>query len=166
MEPKEFAEVMRWLIAEKIDGLTSPTPVVFGGTPLDFPAWSFRTGQVLAVAAIDLDRNDLRLTFGLATNIPYVPEVSHYLNEWNRKELVFGRTYLVGNDQSGLGSALAQEIIPGESVSWEFPASIQNLQRVIGTISGQLARLAPELCSQYGAKPFNDDQAFNILAES
>ena len=75
------------------------------------PSWSFTTTeQVLTVGAIFHDSEQLRVTLGLALDVPYTPEVSHVVNRLNNKHLLFGRMFLIGNDDSGRGCILMQEI--------------------------------------------------------
>ncbi len=161
MNYKELAELVPWLVEEKLASASSPKPTLLSSA--EAPSWSFRTGPALAVAAIFPEANELRVTVGLAIDIPYRPEVTHYVNSLNTTQLVFGRAFLVGNDESGRGAVLAQEIVFGESVSWDFPPSIQNLLRIIATLCGQAARLGPELFSRYGTRPMTDDEAPFLL---
>ena len=137
MNSEELAKLVPWIVAEKLEDATSPTPVMPGPMHDEAPAWSFRCGPVLTVASIHPDENELRLTLGLAINIPYTTDVSHHVNRFNHHDLVFGRAFLIGNEESGRGAVLMQEIMFGDSLSWEFPPSLQNLLRVIGTLSAR-----------------------------
>ncbi len=162
MNYKELAELVPWLVASKLEDATAPAPTLLASE--EAPSWSFRTGPVLTVAAVFPESNELRITLGLAIDVPYRPEVSHDVNRLNQRELVFGRAFLVGNAESGHGAVLAQEIVFGESLSWDFPPSIQNLLRIIATLSGQAGRLAPEFFSRYaGARPLTDNEAMVLL---
>jgi hypothetical protein len=160
MNPGELAELVPFLIAEKLDDATTPVAVSPGPIHERSPSWRFRTGQVLAVAAIFPESNELRVTAGLAHDIPYTPEVGLHVNSLNYKHLVFGRAFVVHLNKPEHAAVLMQEIIFGDGLSWEYPPSVQNLLRIIATLSGQAARLAAELLSRYGGRPLSDDEAF------
>jgi hypothetical protein len=160
MDANEFAELVPWLVAEKVDDATTPTPVMPGVMHEQFPSWSFRVSEVLAVAAVYPKTNELRITPGLGIHVPYTPEVSHYVNRLNNKQLIFGRAFLVGNEESGLGGVLMQEIIFGDTLSWDYPPSVQYALRQIATVCGQAVRLAPDLIARFNARPLRDDEAF------
>ena len=104
MNSEELAKLVPWIVAEKLEDATSPTPVMPGPMHDEAPAWSFRCGPVLTVASIHPDENELRLTLGLAINIPYTTDVSHHVNRFNHHDLVFGRAFLIGNEESGRGA--------------------------------------------------------------
>jgi hypothetical protein len=162
----EFADLVPWLVSEKLDDASSPIALVGGTVHEETPAWIFRTGPVLALATIFPKTNELRLTSGLAINIPYSPELSHYVNYLNEKQLVFGRAFLVANNDPGRAAVLMQVIVFGDSLSWDFPPSIQNLLRIIGTLSGQAGRLSAEIVARFEARPFNDAEVPLLLASS
>jgi hypothetical protein len=160
MNAKELADLVPTLINDKLEDVSSATPTMPGGMHDEFPSWWFRSGAVLGVAAIFPKSNELRWTMGLAIDIPYSEEVFREVNRLNNKELVFGRAFLVGNDESGLGAVLLQEIIFGDGISWEYVPSVQNALRIMATLVGQVSRLAPKLLETYDARPMRDDEAF------
>ena len=164
MNFKEFAELVPWLVTEKIDDASPPIPLIGGTVHEETPAWSFRTGSVLTLATIFPKTNELRLTSGLAINILYAPELSHYVNHLNEKQLVFGRAFLVTNNDPERAAVLMQEIVFGDSLSWDFRPSIQNLLRVIVTLSGQAGHLSSEITARFEARPFNDAEVALLLA--
>jgi hypothetical protein len=163
MNPGELAELVPFLIAEKLEDATAPVAVSPGPMHERFPSWYFRIGQALTLAAIFPERNELRMTVGLAHDVPYTPEVGLYVNNLNHKQLVFGRAFAVHLNKPEHAAILMQEIIFGDGLSRDYPPSVQNLLRIIGTLSGQAARLAAELLSSYGGRPLTDDEAFLFL---
>jgi hypothetical protein len=160
MNAAEMAEAFPMLITDYIEDASTPKQVQPGPIHERQPSWSFTNGSVLTVGAVWRDSDQLRLTLGLAVDVPYSPEVSHVVNQMNNKEIVFGRMFLIGNDESGRGCILMQEIVSCAALSWEFPPSLQNLILVIGTLGGQASRLAPELRNQFGGRPFTEEDAF------
>jgi hypothetical protein len=56
-----------------------------------------------------------------------------------------------------------QEIVFGESLSWDFAPSIQNLLRILGTLTGQAARLAPQICSRFHGRAPREDEIMFLL---
>jgi len=163
MNPQEFAELVPFLIAEKLEDSSTPVPLVGGEIHESNPAWTFRTGPVLTLALILPRSNELRLTCGLAIDVPYSAELFRFVNYLNHKQLVFGRAFLVDNLDPTIAAVLTQEIVYGDGVSWDYPPSIQNLLRIIGTLSGQASRLGPEIASRFQAKPFSDADAALLL---
>ncbi|MGO8883288.1 MAG: hypothetical protein ACLQI7_06230 [Streptosporangiaceae bacterium] len=166
MNFKELAELVPWLVSEKMEDTSSPEPVAGGTIHEETPNWSFRTGSVLTLATIFPKANELRLTCGLATNIPNSPELSHHVNYLNDKQLVFGRAFLVTYDDTGRAAVLMQEIVFGDGLSWEFPPSIQNLLRIMGTLCGQAGRLSADIVSRFEARPLNDTELTLLLVEA
>ena len=158
MDSAEFTNLVPWLVAERLDDASAPVQVQPEFLHEKFPSWGFRTGPIITVVAMYPERNELRVTPGLAIDVPYTPAVSHYVNRLNNKELVFGRAFLVGNDESGLGAVLMQEIIFGHSLSWDYPPSVQYALQQIATLSGQAARLAPDVVTRCGGRHFNDGE--------
>jgi hypothetical protein len=72
----------------------------------DMSSWWFRSGSTVAVVS-HRPPTEARVTVGLASDVPYRAETSHYLNELNRTDLKYGRLFLVGNDESGRGAILS-----------------------------------------------------------
>lgn len=163
MNFKEFTELVPWLIAEKLDDASTPVPVVGGTVHEETPNWTFRTGSLLTLASIFPKSNELRLTSGLVTKIPYTAELSRYVNYLNEKQLVFGRAFLVPHNDPERAAILTQEIVFGDGLSWDFPPSIQSLLRIIATLTGQSAHLASETLSRFEARPFNDTEMALLL---
>jgi hypothetical protein len=166
MDGKELAELVPQIVLEKLEDASPPAPISMLEDSHEASGWSFRTGPALTAATVSYEKNELRITVGLAMNVPYTDEVNRQVNDLNATELIFGRAFLVGNDESGLGAVLMQEIILGDSLSWEFPSSIQNLLLILGTLSGQAARLSPLLSSRFGARPLKDDESLFLLLHS
>ncbi|HEY6314141.1 MAG TPA: hypothetical protein VIY52_25545 [Streptosporangiaceae bacterium] len=156
MNFKELAELVPWLITEKIDDASAAVPLVGGAVHEETPMWAFSTGSALTLAAVFPRTNELRLTSGLAINLPYTAELSRYVNDLNAKQLTFGRAFLVDHLDPARAAVLMQEIVFGDGLAWDFPPSIQNLLRIIGTLTGQAARLAAEIIPRFDARPLND----------
>jgi hypothetical protein len=163
MNFKELAELVPWLIAEKIDDASAPVPLAGVTVHEETPMWSFSTGSVLTLAAVFSKTNELRLTSGLAINLPYTAELSRYVNHLNAKQLTFGRAFIAENLDPARVAVLMQEIVFGDGLAWDFPPSIQNLLRIIGTLTGQAARLAAGIVSRFEARSFNDAEAALLL---
>lgn len=164
MHSSELASVFPGLIANYLEDASTPTLIGPDALHEAHPSWSFTNGSVLTVGAISHERQQLRVTLGLALDVPFAPEVSHYINHLNNKELVFGRMFLIGNDESRRGCVLMQEIFSCDSLSDEFPPSLQNLLLMIGTLGGQGSRLAPQIRDQFGGRPFGEEDAFFLQA--
>ena len=145
MDSNGLAEIFPGLIANYLEDATGPEQVQPDPLHRAHPSWSFTTtGEILTVGALFHDSEQLRVTLGLAIDVPYDPQVSHVVNHLNNKELVYGRMFLIGNEDSGRGCILMQEIFAAQSISEEFPPSLQNLLMVIGAMGGQASRLAPK----------------------
>ena len=151
MNFKELPELIPWLVAEKMEDVTPPVPLASGAAHDENPAWTFHADPVLALAAVFPKSNELRLTIGLATNLTPTAGLSSYINFLNAKQLVFGRAYLapIPSGNADRVAVLMQEIVFGDSLSWEYPPSVQNLLRIIGTLCGQGGHLAGEVTSRF-----------------
>lgn len=166
MDSKELAELVPWLVAEKMEDATSPVPLAGGAAHEGNPVWTFRTDPVLALAAVFPASNELRLTIGLAIDLPGTAELSSYINLLNTKQLVFGRAYIVPGNSADRVAVLMQEIVFGDGLSWDYPPSIQNLLRIMGTLCGQAGRLAGEVADRFEGRPLTDAEAVVLLAYS
>lgn len=132
-------------------------------------AWHFQLGSVLVVAYIpppvDPAHAQLRINVGLAIDVPYRHEVAEYVNQLNHSELTFGRMFLfgdvpfLGDTYGGLCGVVMQEIVYGESLSWEYSPSLQNLLKITATLVGQGDRLAPGLLERFGGRSLTADEA-------
>lgn len=160
MDSAELTRVFPWLVTEYLEDASTPQQISPDPIHEVHPSWSFMNGPTLTVGAIFADTAQLRVTLGLAHGVPYTPEVSHAVNRINNKELLFGRMFLIGNDESGLGCVLMQEIFLADSLSEEHPASLQGLLSVLASLGAQSSRLAPQLREQFGGLPFTEEQAF------
>ncbi len=160
MDPGELAEVFPGLIGEYLDDASTPKQVAPGPIHEAHPSWSFINGSVTTVASLSSEAEQLRLTLGLALDVPYTPEVSHAVNRLNNKELVFGRMFLIGNEESGSGCILMQEIVSCVGLSQEFTPSLQGLLLTVATLGGQASRLAPNLRERFGGRAFTEEDAF------
>ena len=160
MDAAELAGIFPGLVADYLDDASTPKQVAPDPVHEANPSWSFTNGSVLTVGAVFRDTDQLRLTLGLALDVPYSPEVSHAVNHLNNKELVFGRMFLIGNDESGRGCILMQEIVSCVGLSQESAPSLQDLLLTVGTLGGQASRLAPDLRERFGGRPFTEDDAF------
>lgn len=161
MNCNELAEVVPGLIANYLEDATGPEQVQPDPLHRAHPSWSFTsTGEILTVGALFHDSGQLRVTLGLAVDVPYDPQVSHIVNHLNNKELVYGRMFLIGNEESGRGCVLMQEIFAAQSIAEEFAPSLQNLLLVIATMGGQASRLAPGLRERFGGRAFSPEEAF------
>lgn len=156
MNPSEFADLVPWLVTEKLEDASPATPLLDGEVHEQQPNWSFRVGSALTLASIFPQANELRITSGLAIEIPYTADLGEFVNYINVKQLVFGRAYHVTYADTGLAAVLVQEIIFGDGLSWDFPPSIQNLLRITVTLTGQADRLSKEIVARFAARPFSD----------
>jgi hypothetical protein len=163
MNFSEFAELVPGLIAEKIADASTPVPLAGSAVNEQAPAWIFRTGSLLTLAALLPKTNELRLTSGLAINLPYTTELARYVNYLNAQQLTFGRAFLTDNLHPESAAVLMQEIVFGESLSWDYLPSIQNLLRIIATLTGQANRLAAEIIYRFRARPFDDAEAALLM---
>jgi len=159
MDSAELTRIFPGLMADYLEEVTPPEQIQPDEIHRMHPSWSFINGSVLTVGAIFTDTNQLRVTLGLAFDVPYGPEVSHRVNRINNKELLFGRMFLIGNEESGRGCILMQEIFLADSLAEEYPPSLQNLVTVVAALGGQASRLAPELRDQFGGQAFTDEHA-------
>lgn len=164
MNSSEFADLVPWLVTEKIEEAGPAVPLLDGEVHEQQPNWSFRTGSALTLASIFPKANELRITSGLAINIPYSADLKDFVNYMNVKQLVFGRAYHVEHNDPRVAAVLMQEIVFGESLSWDFPPSIQNLLRIIVTLSGQADRLSKEITARFEARSFSDAEVVHLLA--
>jgi hypothetical protein len=151
------------IVAEKLEDASFPTPSVGGAVHAETPNWRFRTGSLLTLASIFPKTNELRLTSGLAIDIPYTLELSRFVNYLNEKKLVFGRMFTVPNNDPEHAAVLMQEIVYGDGLSWDYPPSIQNLLRIMATLSGQGDHLISEIVSRFDARPFSDAEVGVLL---
>jgi hypothetical protein len=163
MNHKELADLVP-VLAEKLEGTTPARPVVGGETHEQTPNWVFRTGPVLTLASLFTERNELRLTYGLAIDIPYTAQLVQYVNHLNHKQMTFGRAFLVHYIDSEIAALVTQEIVYGDGLSLDFLPSIQNLLRIMGTLCGQGEVMSSEIISRFGGQPFNDAQMVILLA--
>jgi hypothetical protein len=161
MTSQDLARIFPGLVDSYLEEATAPQQVSPDPIHEAHPSWSFTTTeQVLTVGAIFHDSGQLRVTLGLALDVPYAAEVSHVVNRLNNKYLLFGRMFLIGNDESGRGCVLMQEIFLCDSLSEEYAPSIQNLIQVMAALGGQASQLAPQIREQFGGRPFTDADAF------
>jgi hypothetical protein len=98
MDSRELTRIFPGLIANYLEEATPPQQIQPDPVHDVHPTWSFMNGSLLTVGAIFHDTAQLRVTVGLAVEVPYTPEVSHSVNRMNNKELLFGRMFLIGND--------------------------------------------------------------------
>jgi len=161
MTSQDLARIFPGLVDNYLEEASTPKQVSPDPIHEAHPSWSFTTtDQVLTIGAIFHDSEQLRVTLGLALDVPYTPEASHIVNRLNNKHLLFGRIFLIGNDESGRGCILMQEIFLCDSLSEEYLPSIQNLLRVMAALGGQAGQLAPQLREDLGGRPFTEEDAF------
>jgi hypothetical protein len=129
-------------------------------------AWAFRFERAVTVLKIAEDEAKMRITVGIVIDMPYSHEVAEYINYMNYKVPIYGRLYLTGNlpyfsteITSGPCLVAMQEIVFGSSLSLSSPPSIDNLVKMVGTMTTQGNRLSGELMERYGGRPFSDDDA-------
>ena len=130
-------------------------------------SWQFRisfTPNVLvAIKVLGNDAHEMRITVGLAIDVPYSSKLSEYVNYLNNKNLIFGRAFVAGNvpfiGETGAGPAVVvmQEIAFGPSFSFDFPPSMQNLLSVVARLAAQGDNFAPELIEHFGGRALTDD---------
>jgi hypothetical protein len=127
--------------------------------------WWFKTQRTVVTISL-LEGVQIRITVGVAADVPYDSIVSHHLSELNRSYLKFGRIYLIGNDESGRGAILMQEILRGEAISTSFRPSVENLEQVGSTLIAQGEHLANDLVSRFNGRPFRDDEHMFLMMSS
>jgi hypothetical protein len=130
-------------------------------------SWQFRisaTPNVLvAIKVLGNDAHEMRITVGLAIDVPYSSTLSEYVNYLNNKNLIFGRAFIAGNipfiGETGDGPAVVvmQEIVFGPSLSFDFPPSMQNLLSLVARLAAQADTFAPDLIERFGGRPLTDD---------
>jgi hypothetical protein len=129
--------------------------------------WRFRMsaapGALVSVKVLGEHTDEMRITVGLSLDVPYSSNVVEHVNRLNNKDLIFGRMFAAGDipliGQTGQGpcAIVMQEIVFGQSLSFEFPPSMQNLLNVTARLAAQADRYAPELVEQLGGRLFADD---------
>ena len=118
---------------------------------------------LVAFTVLGNEADEVRITAGLAIDVPYSPGLAEYVNYINNKVLVFGRAFiggdvpLVGETGQGPCVILMQEIVFGPSLSFEFPPSMQHLLNLTARLAGQADRFAPELVERFGGRLLADD---------
>jgi hypothetical protein len=154
MNNGELLELVPQLFGQHLEGARPQiiAPILDGSG-----AWWFRPDEALAIISV-MQQSEIRITLGLAIDVPYSAQTSHYLNGLNQTELVYGRLFLVGNEESSKGAVLMQEIVQGDSLSWDYPASLQNFLRIGATMVGQADRISKSLGLEVGGRRLNDDE--------
>lgn len=169
MDPTAFAAAVPDLLGN-IDDVESEVlaPEWFGASlpgepPMFAGAWTFwiRTA-VGTIKVYNNSRTEMRVTLGLVLDVPYTSDVAVRLNRLNYKEMVFGRLYLVGNDESGRGAILMQEIVHAAPVSWDHMPSVQHVVYVVAHLLGMADNMAPPLLQQFGGRLFTREDGMFI----
>jgi hypothetical protein len=168
MDSAELIRTIPDFLGRYIEGV-EPKPLVPQVEGLSAGAWSYSLGGIVTTLKFTGEAGEMRVTNGLAIDIPYKTELTEYVNWLNMKQMVFGRLFLIGNipfmseTGDGLCAVLMQEIFFGEGLSFDFAPSMQNLIETVARMGGQGSRFAPDLVDRYGGRPFTDDDAM-ILA--
>jgi hypothetical protein len=134
---------------------------------IDAGSWHFRISSLpnvlTSILVLGNDAHEMRITVGLAIDMPYSSALAEYVNYLNNKTLIVGRAFIAGNipfiGDTGEGPAIVvmQEIVFGPSFSFEFPPSMQNLLGIVMRLSAQGDTVAPELVERFGGRPLSDD---------
>ncbi|GAC1361543.1 MAG: hypothetical protein NVSMB32_00650 [Actinomycetota bacterium] len=104
----------------------------------------------------------IRVTTGLATDVPLTGEAALFLCGVNR-DLWTGRAYLWGNPETKRGSVLMQDIHFGESLSLEFPAGLQAAASSINTLTLHASLAAAQIIERFGGRPLRDSELTLLL---
>lgn len=164
MDSAELIRTIPDFLGRYIEG-ADPRPILPPVDGLAAGAWSYSLDGIVTAVKFTGEAGEMRVTNGLAIDIPYKAEVTEYVNWLNMKQMVFGRLFLIGNmpfmseTGDGLCAVLMQEIVFGESLSFDFAPSMQNLIETVARMGGQSSRFAPDLLDRYGGRPFTDDDA-------
>jgi hypothetical protein len=161
MNAHELVRVLPGFLEEYLEGAQPQRLLVSDDLP-DRGWWWLRQGRVVAVLGVHPE-GQVRVTVGVAIGVPWAPETSHYINRLNFKQVRFGRLFLVGNDETGLGTVLMQEIVSGDSLSWDFPPSMQNFLLIVASLCGQGDRFAADICENVGGRLLTDDEAMLVM---
>jgi len=164
---KEVPELIgRYVEGAELKRVVPPIP----GSDEPVGSWAYSLDGVLTlVNFLAGDAAEIRITNGLAIDVPYKPEVLEYVNWLNMKQLVFGRLFVTGDlpfmieSGNGLCAIFMQELVYGSGLSYEFPPSIQGLINLFGRLGGQSSRFAGELLERFGGRRFTDNEAGILL---
>jgi hypothetical protein len=170
MESSEAIQAIPDLLGRYIDGADLKPllpPVPDGGT---VGSWTYTLdGIVTLVNFLGGDSAELRITNGLAIDVPYKHEVLEYVNWLSMKQLVLGRLFVTGDlpfmieSGNGLCAVFMQEIVFADSLSFEYTPSIQALVNTVGRLGGQGSRVASEILERFGGRRVTEDEAGILL---
>lgn len=170
MNSQQFLQEIPHFFGEYIDG-AEPDWILPPAEDLDIHAgaWSFRMSAapkgLVAIKVLGNENHEVRITVGLAIDVPYSPTLAEYVNYLNNKMLIFGRVFIAGDipfiGENGNGPCVVvmQEIVFATSLSFEFPPSMQNLLNLTARLAAQADRFSPELVEQFGGRPLADPDA-------
>src|SRR4051794_18302576 len=129
------------------------------------PLWQLRRQTVLAtlVALDESNQPMLVITCGLGLDFPMQAPAYERCNRENA-QLMFGRIFMTGNEETRLGAILLQDFLPMHGITWESQPSIQLVVTLIGSITARGEAIAPGLITDLGGRPFRDDEGFLLAA--
>jgi hypothetical protein len=152
MDERELAEFLP-NVPEYIEGTADFDVLVPPGLD-SHGVWRLRFSPALVVLRIHKNAV-LAITAGLALDVPYNRDVSHHINHLNATDLTVGRMFVKEFEGTGRGAIVMQEIVYCQDMAG--PPSLSTLLRIIGKVGGVAARLAPDLCQQFGGHVPPDD---------
>jgi hypothetical protein len=165
MKSAELLETLPGFLREYL-GATDPEWIVPPLGNLGAGAWRFRVSDVphalIAVKVLGNEADEMRITAGLAIDVPYRATVAEYVNRLNNKDLIFGRMFadgdipFIGENGNGNCVIVMQEIVFGPALSFEFSPSIQNLLDIAARLAGQAHRYSSDVIERFGGRQFAD----------
>lgn len=142
-------------------------PIPDGG---DVGSWTYTLdGIVTVLNFLGGDSAELRITNGLALDVPYKHEVLEYVNWLSMKQIVLGRLFVTGDlpfmieSGTGLCAVMMQEIVFAEGLSFEFAPSLQTLINTVARLGGQSSNFASDILQRFGGRRFTEDDAPILL---
>lgn len=145
MDEGELAEFVAALIEQ--DAIAGAPEVFVPNT-----IWGFDHGEAVSVLGILREPPQLRLTTGCAYDIEMTGDLALALSEINA-QLWNGRCYVNGNEQTNRGVVKFQDIVFGESLSWEHRPAILAAVRDLNTQINKARAVGPDLIGRFGGRP-------------
>ncbi|MDA0167072.1 hypothetical protein OM076_42825 [Solirubrobacter ginsenosidimutans] len=122
--------------------------------------WRMRFAPALVVMRIHKNVA-LAITAGLALDVPFSMETSHYVNHLNASQLTVGRMFVKEFEGTGRGAVVMQEMIFCQDMVGN--PSLSTLLRMTGKLGALAGRLAPGVCERLGGHIPPDDADLLIL---
>ena len=166
MNSAEMLEQLPDFFENYING-TSPVWTLPRVDDLNAGAWRFRVvdapDALVVIKILGNEADEIRINVGLALDLPYTYQLAEFVNMLNNKQLIFGRMFIlgdvpfIGDGGHGPCAVVMQEIVFGESLSFEFPPSLNHVLNLTARLAGQAHRFTPEILERFGGRAFQDD---------